>query len=1760
MLQSLRDTLYCAGDEGIQCTEDMMLCFTFPIIEPISLGSWQDIMDQLESYPAFDEMKQGHWKSKVMAMVQMLHQDFHDHYPPMELFRNIPLDLRESKVPPKIVEMVKQLRSNCEKNHVLEDFPAVYEASIRDIETMEKILHKEGFQNLQEGITWLTTLKNHLVESQTQMLQLIERIHNLLDYIERIADTMDFVPLYSKRKQLFSIGYAMDSQKRTPSFYDLLASEARQTSYVCIAKGIVPATHWFRMDRTLTTVDGYKGLISWTGTMFEYLMPLLIMKRYKHSLLDESYAFALRCQMKYAKQRNMPWGSSESAFYSLDKNHDYQYKAIGIPWLGLKRGLVKDAVVAPYATFLALMVDPDAALKNLQELQKAGLEGAYGFYEAGDYTPERLTFGNQRKIVKTYMSHHQGMSFVALNNLFHHNVMQQRFHQNPCVDSASLLLQEKSPMSFVLTTDAKKSHGPEDKTQVSKSSAVRRFDSPNPYLPKVHVLSNGNYSILLTDKGTGYSRTKMMAVTRWREDLTMDSYGTFFFIRNVDTNDCWSATYAPLPKKPDQYNVLFSSDKAIYTRNDGDIETKTEVVVTSGDPVEIRRMTVRNTGNHLCVLEITSYSEVVLTSLSDDIAHPSFSNLFVKTDVRSDLRCLLATRRPRSETDKSNWLAHAVVVSKETYGDVQYETDRMKMIGRGHSIQNPISIEKGHFLSNSVGAVLDPVMSLRVMVKLEPKKEATISFVSIVGASRESVLTKIQRYSNADEIETAFQLALTRSHVETNYLNLDPQEVELYQNMLSHIVMISPSKRQYQEEVLSNCKGQSGLWRYGISGDKPIVLVHLKKDESMHILYDILQAHEYWHLMDIKVDLILLVEEEVGYNLPLKRLVSDIVSSREIADIPKVGKDIFILERHAVLPEDVSLFYSYARIVLRSGIRSLEDQITTPVLPPPMKMVPFTKAFEYPSIDFTTSHLKFFNGLGGFSPDGSEYQILLRYEYCTPAPWINVISNNSFGCLVSDLGSGYTWYGNSRENKLTPWSNDVVSDPPGEVFYMRDEDTAEIWSLTPSPMRQRVPYRITHGFGYSKFEHSSHGLYQTLTQFVIRNQPVKISMITLRNDTALPKRYAITNYVRPVLGVSNQFTAPYIRTFFSIPSNVLIENATNEEFPGQVAFLATSLEKVTMTGDRQEFFGCGTLDSPESLYYKELSGNLGIGYDPCAALQGVIRLEPNETKQIVFIFGVGSSQQGACRLAQRYRKIKKIQQSFTETKQFWQEKHQILQVKTPDESFDVMMNGWLPYQIISCRMWARSAFYQSGGAFGFRDQLQDCISIAHIDPTLCRNQILLHAQHQFLEGDVQHWWHEPSGKGTRTRISDDRLWLPYATAEYIRITEDWDVLLENISYLDSPTLQNHEEERYEKPSIAPESSSLYEHCIRAIEISLQFGVHGLPLMGTGDWNDGMNTVGNKGKGESVWLGWFLYSVLNLFIPMCQKMGDTDRAGRYKDIMNRVLTAIEKDGWDGNWYRRAFFDNGTVLGSIVNTECKIDSIAQSWAVISGAANPKRASQAMQSVHDHLIMQEYGIATLLYPPFDQGETEPGYIQSYLPGVRENGGQYTHAAAWVVIAYAKMGKGSKAWELFSMLNPIHHTSNLKEYSTYKTEPYVVAADVYSQTPNTGRGGWTWYTGSASWLYRAGLEYLLGFQKQGNEILMDPCIPSTWEEYSIIYKYHDTIYRITVLNPEHLEKGVKFITMDGLPLKGNRIPLINDNIEHTVKVFLGSLQNQDL
>jgi len=1753
-IYGLRDTVYCDGMDGVIEYKTNISIKALLENEGFDLVLWNRVLDEFVKGNGFINIKDIIWRTKLERMVRAFKMELNNSMPGIDLMERLPKCLTGNEYNEEIAASVNELLNALKQNIALRDLSDVYKEKTKLIDKIIESLQKAGINNCADGFDWMYDLENALAKAVEYNEQLLSKINSLIDRINAMLHEMKFSPLYDKKKHLFSIGYNLDENKLTNSYYDLLASEARQTSYLCIARGEVEPSHWFLMGRILTVVDYYKGLISWTGTMFEYLMPLLIMNTYKNTLLDETYSFVIKSQKKYGKQRNMPWGTSESGFNSLDNNLDYQYKAIGVPWLGLKRGLIEDAVTAPYATFLALHVDPEGAIQNIKYLKSEGLDGPYGFYEAADYTKRRLPFETKRAIVKSFMAHHQGMSLLALNNYLNKNILQNRFNSDPEMHAARLLLQERIPTNLIFTKETKEKVVPFKESVSREKNPIRRFSEPDSFFPNVHILSNGNYSLMITDRGTGYSKNQMLAVTRWREDVTLDTYGMFFFIKNLDTNASWSAAYAPLNILPEDYEVVFTADKATFKRRDEHIETETEVIVTSGDNAEIRRLSLKNFGDKPCTIEVTSFFELVLAPQAADVAHPVFSNLFIETEVQPDKKCIIATRRPRSENDESIWCANNAVIEGETVGDIQYETDRMRFIGRGHSVKDPVSIERGKQLSDTVGPVLDPVMSMRIKVIAEPGKTTRISFITSVSESNELMLSLIEKYSTPEAVEGAFRLSYAKSQVETKFLNLSVPEMELYQRIIPQILFISPLRKINQDLILLNSKGQSSLWRYGISGDMPIVLVILKKTEQVEILTEILKAHEYWLLMDLKVDLVILSDEEYNYTQPLYRLISDIVASSQMHDIANKPGDIYILEKNKMPVEEVNLLYAVARLTLLGDGRTMTEQISIQpeqLLPKKIEFKKTAREFEQPQNK--EPELMFFNGLGGFSQDGGEYVIQLEKGQNTPAPWVNVIANPKFGFIVSEAGSGYTWYGNSRENKLTPWSNDVVSDTPGEVIYVGDGETGELWSLTSLPCREDEPYTVRHGFGYSIFEHLSHGIKQRLTHFVPLNESVKISLVDLKNISDQKRYLTLTYYIRPILGVSDQVTAMHIRTKLDKSGVLLVENPYNEEFIGKICFLDSSIQERTVTGDRKEFFGSGDITVPESLLRESLSGSVGIGLDPCASIQVKITLEPNENREIVFLFGMAAKLQGINDLSRKYKDSKYANEALIEIKEFWKNKMNVVQVTAPTVPMNLMLDGWLPYQVISCRLWARSGFYQSGGAFGFRDQLQDALSIAHIWPEIAHAQILLHARHQFTQGDVQHWWHDPNRKGTRTRISDDLLWLPYVTAEYIRITGDKNILEEELSFLDEPVLADNEEERYSSPDISNIKSTLYDHCLRAVNMSLKFGVHGLPLIGTGDWNDGMNNVGNKGFGESVWLGWFLVTVLEMMSPICLKMGDDKKAFEYSEIRVNVLNAIEKYAWDGNWYRRAYFDNGTLLGSAQNNECKIDSIAQSWSVISGAGNPLRAELAMNSLEDFLVCREDGLIKLLTPPFDEGEMEPGYIKGYIPGVRENGGQYTHAAAWAIIAFAKLGDGDKAWELFELINPINLTNNFREYSRYKVEPYVMAADVYSEYPHTGRGGWSWYTGSAGWMYRAGLEFILGFQKNAETIIMDPCIPRKWNQYSIKYKYIDTNYDINVKNPEGINKGVKKISVDGIVSSGNCINLVNDRVPHEVEVIMG-------
>lgn len=1655
-------------------------------------------------------------------------------------------------------------------------------------------------------------LVDALERSARAARSLERRLVALAELARKMFDAMEFGFLFDPKRQLLSIGYQVAEGSLDPSCYDLLASEARLASFVAIAKGDVPARHWFQLGRALTPVDRGSALISWSGSMFEYLMPSLVMRAPAGSLLEQTSRFVVRRQMKYGAELGVPWGVSESAYNARDLELTYQYSNFGVPGLGLKRGLSEDAVVAPYATALAAMVDAEAAARNFSRLAAAGGRGRYGFYEALDYTPTRLPEDEPVAIVRAYMAHHQGMTLVAIADALENGAMRTRFHAEPIIQATELLLQERTPRGVAVTRPRAEEVKAAANVRELVPPMLRRFHSPHDPIPRTHLLSNSRYAVMITAAGSGYSRWRDLAVTRWREDVTCDSWGTYVFLRDTRSGDVWSAGYQPSGVEPDSYEVEFSEDRAEIVRRDGTITTTLEVAVSAEDDAEVRRVSISNLGSRAREIELTSYAEVVLAPPAADAAHPAFSKLFVQTEFVAGVGALLATRRLRSPGESQVWAAHLAVVEGETVGDVEFETDRARFLGRGHEIRTPVSVMDGRPLSNTIGTVLDPIFSLRCRVRIPPGATMRVAFWTLIAPSRSAALDLADKHHDATAFERAVTLAWTQAQVQLHHLGVGPDEAHLFQRLANRVLYSDPSLRPSSAVLKRNERGPSTLWAHGISGDLPIVLVRIDEAEDLEIIRQLLRAHEYWRMKQLAVDLVILNERPSSYSQDLQAFLEGLVRASQSRPRPEgegARGSVFALRADLVSVEVRSLLQTAARAVLLSRRGSLSEQVkrleqSAPAAPSPRRVSsPLLtqegvrgRSANAPSETAPPQlELEFFNGLGGFAAGGREYVTILGEGQWTPAPWINVIANPSFGFQVSVEGGGYTWSINSRDHQITPWSNDPVSDRPGEVIYVRDEDSGALWGPTALPIHEETsPYVVRHGQGYSRFEHTSHGISLELLQYVPHDDPIKISRLKIQNHSGRSRRLSVTAYVEWVLGTSRGASAPFVVTEIDSETGAMLaRNPWSNEFGGRVAFADLGGRQLAWTGDRTEFLGrSGTLDHPAALAGgAPLSNRVGAGLDPCGALQTQLELRPNGVAEIVFFLGEAATKAEALSLIARYRTAD-LDAVLRAVSGLWDNVLGAVQVKTPDRSMDILLNRWLLYQTLACRVWARSAFYQASGAYGFRDQLQDVMALTLSQPELTRAHLLRAAARQFVEGDVQHWWLPPSGQGVRTRVSDDRIWLPYAAAHYVEVTNDLAVFDERVSFLEGPALRAGDYDSYFQPMVAEEHATLFEHCARALDRSLSVGEHGLPLIGAGDWNDGMNRVGEGGKGESVWLGWFLYATLSALAPLADSRGEQTRAATWRCCAAALRKSLEREAWDGDWYRRGYFDDGTPLGSASGDECRIDSIAQSWAVISGAADPARAARAMAAVEEHLVRRGDGLVLLFTPPFDhpvlgQGGTpsaqvefgsqpqpsdatrsdppngrpgppapvDPGYIKGYPPGIRENGGQYTHAAIWSVIAFALLGDGDKAGELFSMLNPINHASTRATVHRYKVEPYVASADVYSQPPHVGRGGWTWYTGSAGWMYRAGLEWILGFRVQGATLLVDPCVPKAWRGFEMVFRYHSARYEISVENPNGVTHGVTYAELDGTALPGNqaRVDLADDGATHHVRVILG-------
>ncbi|HET9909964.1 MAG TPA: glucoamylase family protein [Anaerolineales bacterium] len=1755
-IDALRAQVETLNDPGQFSTEAMMRLLQDSRIEMENM-LWEAVQNSEEEIAPDVLRSLSIWINRVRYQLKHIRTDLQVLAPWLLALPNKPHPESQTDEKSELATAWADLETSLTLHPKLGEIP---EICIRSRSILEQITNNLG-ENDQLALDWCKSLAYDLDSAQKNASSLLADYSALASRAEAFFQAMSFSFLYNSQRRVFHIGYNVESGRLDSNYYDLLASEARIASLIAIARGDISQNHWLYLARPLTQVNDTRALLSWSGTMFEYLMPNLFAESYPNTLLDQSSEAAVEEQMRYAAEKGIPWGISEASYYGFDAAQIYQYRAFGVPTLGYKRGLAEDLVIAPYASILALPIMPNAVMQNLEWLEQLKMWGLYGLYESVDFTPERLKTGEEHAIVRSYMVHHQGMILLTLSNYLFNKRMIRRFHADLRIQSIELLLQEQIP------ADAPTEHPrPQPIDSMRASYTAIPLDpwrvSPEAPYTQVHSLSNGKYSLLITAAGSGFSRWGNIELTRWRADSTLDNWGSWIYVEDRHTRKVWSATRQPSMIPPGGSDVRFFPHRAEFERQDEDLILNTTVSVAPNDNVEIRRMTLVNKGNRSRVIALTSYAEIILADQSVDRRHPAFNKLFIESEFLPNEEVLLFRRRPRSADEKPIYLAHFFISNASDTHLTGYETDRERFLGRGGTPEMPkvfSSSSDASRLSGTTGATLDPICALQAEINLSAFESTQVAFITLAAGSRKEALDLARRYRRWTNLRRAIDEARTHSEKEFSQLELTSRKLEQIQKLLSPLLYPTSALRAEPDVLATNTLGQPGLWTFAISGDYPILLVRLRNEENLGLLREVLLAHLYWRKRGLMIDLVIFNQHETSYQQDFQSKVGRLLArTGGDAWMNKRG-GIFIVNEDQMNEAERILLRTAARVILDGESGSLEQQLSrldsAPVRLP--RFVPITSMKSPEDVNRVQrpKDLLFDNGTGGFSPDGHEYVIYLERDQWTPAPWANVIATPEFGCLVSESGMGATWSKNSGENRLTPWRNDAVSDTPSEAIYLRDEDSGQIWSPTPLPARDDAPYLIRHGAGYTIYEHASHGLEQNLRVFVVPDEPLKIVQLKLHNATKRMRRINATYYAEWVLGTTQENTAAYIvPEFISGHFALLARNTYNMDFGQRVAFLASTREPHGITTDRTEFIGKhGSYDRPAALERVGLTPNIHAGGDPCAALQTLLWLQPGETKEVTFLLGQGADRADTERLISHYKNIHHVEAAWDSVGKFWDDILEQTQVDTPEPGMNLLLNRWLLYQALSCRIWGRTAFYQSSGAYGFRDQLQDVMGLIHVRPDLVRQHILEAASHQFEEGDVLHWWHPPSGRGIRTRCSDNLIWLPYVTAYYIQATGDQSILTQEVPFLRAEPLKPKEHERYgEFP--AGEMGTLYEHCCRAIAKGTTAGPHGIPLMGAHDWNDGMNRVGAEGQGESVWLGWFLSTTLTNFADVCESMEDGARAETYRAQAKEIIKAIELSSWDGAWYRRAYYDDGSPLGSAANNECKIDSIAQSWAVISKGADPFHAQMAMDSVYEKLVRFDEQQILLFTPPFDRTARDPGYIKGYPPGIRENGGQYTHAALWAIWAFAEMGEGDRAGQLFNLINPIHHADTPEKSSRYRVEPYVIAADVYSVPPHAGRGGWTWYTGSAAWMYRLGTQALLGLNRIGDTLQVKPSIPSGWTEYQLNYRFGKTMYHILVRNKAGTHHKGNQILLDGELLKDANIPLVDDERNHEVMITLAA------
>jgi len=1557
----------------------------------------------------------------------------------------------------------------------------------------------------------LNDLIRSLETASDAFKSLQNKIEDIQIEIEKLIKEMDFSLLFDKAKGLLSIGYNVENARLDSGSYDLLASEARLGSFIGIAKGNLPDSHWFQLGRTLTNSLGGLSLISWSGTMFEYLMPLVVMKDYPSTLLGKSYRSVIQAQKSYCLKRSVPWGISESAYGTVDYENTYQYRAFGVPGLGLKRGLVDDLVISPYSTVLSLMIDPILAVENLKRLERETARGEHGFYEAIDYTKERLVGEEDFHVVKSFFAHHQGMSLCSINNCLNDNVLQERFHSDHRVEACALFLQEKFPTRIpIIQPHQAEQLLLESNPSDTQGETREYYNNPNQTYPRTRVLSNGDYTVVVDQAGSGFSSYMTdLSISRFKADNSNNKYGTYLYLKDEESGQLWSNTYQPTCIEAESYEAIFSPDKAEYQRRNFGIQASTDIIVAPEDPLEIRRISLTNHAPGTRKLSITSFFEVALASFSADSAHPAFSKLFVSSEWLEDIETLVFTRRPRSAGDYTPLLFH-FLATDVVWAPTEYTTDRYSFIGRGFSARNPLALMKKGTLDKAQGYVLDPIASIKHHVELDQGQSTEACFITGIAKNKEELNYLVRKYRENHSIKRAFELAWSTAYVELKNQQFSKSSSVDFQKLANGLIY---NIKELRPSTSTNTLSQSALWRFGISGDEPICLLILDEVDQLNVFQELILAHEYLRQKGIKFDLVVLNSKSEGYIQALSDELESLLRTSLSSGLLNQRGGIFIRSRHHISNEEEQLLLSSARVALYGSKGSLSKQLVIPIKKKAKGSSVDT--IRSSSLDLEIAVDKSEPMLGSFTNEATEYEMKVNQNALPPLPWSNVIGSDNIGFLVTDSGAGYTWAKNSREFRLSPWSNDPIQDPLGEVIYIRDIVSGDLWSPTPLPIPSNVKTTVKHGFGYTTFKKRENGITSFLNTFVDENTSSKIWSLNLKNDTGEDRSFELVFYFEWVLGVSRTESFRYINSNVDPEGNFLYaRNYWNAEFADQILAVGASLDLQDYTTDRGDFLGPNArLDRPSALvghstksktksktpFGLSLSRRLGFGFDNCAVLKYQVDIPKDEETTVAFYVSISNDLNTLRENSKSLSIIPSIRKKEKENIELWKKEIAPLKVQTPSTSFDNILNGWLLYQTLSCRIKARTGFFQSSGAIGFRDQLQDSMAFMLSNPDRTRKQILVNATRQFEEGDVQHWWHPPSGRGIRSKISDNYMWMPLAVVEYLDATGRTDILDESSNYLNGPLLEEHQHDLYFTPEVSSMSGSLYEHCIKALDRSYKRGPNGLPLMGAGDWNDGMNLVGEKGMGESVWLGWFMASILKRFASVCEFRKDIENQTKYLAQSKQLVEAVEKNAWDGEWYKRAYFDDGTPLGSKTRDECFIDSLTQSWSVLTGLGDKDRRKTALDSTLKYLFDREHQLVRLLWPPFQNSAPSPGYIQSYPPGIRENGGQYTHGSTWLIGALCDENRCNEAFEVFQAMNPINHADTIVKSELYKTEPYVTCGDVYSCAPHAGRGGWSWYTGSSGWMYQMGWTWILGLKRTKAGLLINPKIPTDWHEYSV-------------------------------------------------------------